>query len=117
MERTTDCLFCRIVSGEIPADLVAQGEDWIAFRDVAPQAPVHVLIIPRHHIESVAELDSTSDVPVVDLLAAAAQTARSLGVSEDGYRLVTNRGVRAGQTVFHLHSHLLAGRDMAWPPG
>jgi len=117
MERTTDCLFCRIVSGEIAADLVAQGEDWIAFRDVAPQAPVHVLIIPKAHVESVADLDSEAATPGGNLLLAAAETARSLGVSDDGYRLVTNRGVRAGQSVFHLHIHLLAGRDMAWPPG
>ena len=117
MERTTDCLFCRIVSGEIPAELVAQGEDWVAFRDVAPQAPTHVLIIPRKHIESVADLDQASGELAGRLLVAAADTARSLGVSEDGYRLVTNKGTRAGQSVFHLHIHLLAGRDMAWPPG
>jgi len=117
MERTTDCLFCRIVSGEIVADLVAQGEDWIAFRDVAPQAPVHVLIIPKAHVESVADLNAKAATLGGDLLLAAAETARSLGVSDDGYRLVTNRGARAGQSVFHLHIHLLAGRDMAWPPG
>lgn len=117
MERTTDCLFCRIVSGEIPADLVGEGEKWIAFRDVAPQAPIHVLIIPKAHIESVADLDPTSGEPAGVLLLAATEIARSLGVSEDGYRLVTNRGARAGQSVFHLHFHLLAGRDMSWPPG
>lgn len=117
MESTADCLFCRIVSGEIPAELVAEGQDWIAFRDVAPQAPVHVLIIPRTHVESVADLDGTSEELAGRLLLAAAETARVLGVSDDGYRLVTNRGVRAGQSVFHLHIHLLAGRDMTWPPG
>lgn len=117
MERTTDCLFCRIVSGEIPAELVAQGEEWIAFHDVTPQAPTHVLIIPRTHVESVADLDQDSGLLAGQLLLAAAETARSLGVSDDGYRLVMNRGVRAGQSVFHLHIHLLAGRDMAWPPG
>ena len=117
MEQTTDCLFCRIVSGEVPADLVAQGDDWIAFRDVAPQAPTHVLIIPRTHIESVADFDQESGELAGRLLLAAAETARSLGVSDDGYRLVTNRGIRAGQSVFHLHFHLLAGRDMEWPPG
>lgn len=117
MERTTDCLFCRIVSGEIPADLVGEGEEWIAFRDLAPQAPVHVLIIPKAHIGSVADLDPTSAESAGHLLLAAAEIARSLGVSDDGYRLVTNRGARAGQSVFHLHFHLLAGRDMSWPPG
>ncbi len=117
MGRSADCLFCRIVSGEIPAELVAQGDEWIAFRDVAPQAPTHVLIIPRMHVDSVADLDQTSGELAGQLLLAAAETAQILGVSEDGYRLVTNRGIRAGQSVFHLHIHLLAGRDMAWPPG
>jgi histidine triad (HIT) family protein len=117
MGRSADCLFCRIVSGEIPAELVAQGDEWIAFRDVAPQAPTHVLIIPRMHVDSVADLGQTSGELAGQLLLAAAETAQILGVSEDGYRLVTNRGIRAGQSVFHLHIHLLAGRDMAWPPG
>jgi len=117
MTDRTECLFCRIVSGEIPADRVAEGEHWLAFHDVSPQAPVHVLVIPKAHIESVADLEGESIDVAGLLLIAAAQVARSLGVSDDGYRLVTNRGSRAGQSVFHLHIHLLAGRDMAWPPG
>ncbi|MFQ5529750.1 MAG: histidine triad nucleotide-binding protein [Gemmatimonadota bacterium] len=117
MDERTECLFCRIVAGEIPAERVAEGEDWLAFRDVSPQAPIHVLVIPKAHVESVAELDEESVTLAGRLLTGAADVARTLGVSDDGYRLVTNRGVRAGQSVFHLHIHLLAGRDMAWPPG
>ncbi|MDH3297246.1 MAG: histidine triad nucleotide-binding protein [Gemmatimonadota bacterium] len=117
MNQVADCLFCRIASGQIPAEIVAEGDEWLAFHDVSPQAPVHVLIIPRSHVESVAALDGDSVVLAGRLLTAAADVARALGVSDDGYRLVTNRGARAGQSVFHLHVHLLAGRDMAWPPG
>jgi histidine triad (HIT) family protein len=112
-----DCLFCRIHAGEIPADRVAEGEDWIAFRDIDPQAPVHVLIIPRRHVESVAAFEAEDAELAGRLLLAAAETARRLGVEEDGYRVVTNRGEKAGQSVFHLHLHLLAGRRMNWPPG
>lgn len=110
-----ECLFCRIADGELPADTVAESEEWLAFRDIDPQAPVHVLIIPRRHVESVAELDDAGLAG--RLVMAAAETARELGVDEDGYRLVTNRGAKAGQSVFHLHLHLLAGRRMEWPPG
>lgn len=112
-----DCLFCRIADGELPADRVAESEEWLAFRDIDPQAPVHVLIIPRRHVESVAALKADDAGLAGRLLLAAAQTARELGVGDDGYRLVTNRGEKAGQSVFHLHLHLLAGRRMAWPPG
>lgn len=112
-----DCLFCRIYAGEIPADKVAEGEDWMAFRDIDPQAPVHVLIIPKRHVESVAAFEPGDAALAGRLLLAAAETARRLGVEEDGYRLVTNRGEKAGQSVFHMHLHLLAGRRMNWPPG
>ena len=114
---TEDCLFCRIAAGEIPAEVVAEGEDWLAFRDIDPKAPTHVLIIPRRHVESVADLDPGDPAAAGRLLLAAAETARRLGVADDGYRLVTNRGERAGQSVFHLHVHLLAGRPLTWPPG
>lgn len=120
MSETTgraDCLFCRIADGELPADRVAESEEWLAFRDIDPQAPVHVLIIPRRHVESVASLAEADAGLAGRLLLAAAETARALGVEEDGYRLVTNRGAKAGQSVFHLHVHLLAGRRMEWPPG
>ena len=112
-----DCLFCRIADGELAADRVTESDEWLAFRDIDPQAPVHVLIIPKRHVESVAALDSGDVELAGGLLLAAAETARELGVEEDGYRLVTNRGAKAGQSVFHLHVHLLAGRRMEWPPG
>lgn len=114
---TTECLFCRIVKGEVPSDRVAEGEDWLAFRDIDPQAPVHVLIIPKRHVESVAAYGEEETETAGRLLLAAAETARELGVEDDGYRLVTNRGEKAGQSVFHVHIHLLAGRPMRWPPG
>lgn len=112
-----DCLFCRIVDGEIPSDRVAEDEDWMAFRDIDPQAPVHVLVIPKRHVESVAALEAEDRELAGRLVLAAAETARELGVDADGYRIVTNRGEKAGQSVFHLHLHLLAGRPMTWPPG
>lgn len=114
---TTDCLFCRIVEGEVPSERVAEGDDWLAFRDINPQAPVHVLVIPKRHVESVAAFRDDEAEAAGRLLLAAAETARTLGVDEDGYRLVTNRGEKAGQSVFHIHIHLLAGRPMRWPPG
>lgn len=113
---STDCLFCRIAAGEIPADIVAEGDSWLAFRDIQPQAPVHVLIIPRTHVASAAEL-GTEPVLAGDLLQAVAVVARQEGLGEEGFRVVTNVGERAGQSVMHLHFHLLGGRRMHWPPG
>jgi histidine triad (HIT) family protein len=112
-----DCLFCRIVRGDIPADVVAEGESWIAFRDIQPQAPVHVLVIPRRHVDSIGELKEGDTGLAGELLVAAAEVARLEGVGESGYRVVTNVGERAGQSVFHLHVHVLGGRRMRWPPG
>jgi histidine triad (HIT) family protein len=112
-----DCLFCRIVRGDIPADVVAEGESWVAFRDIQPQAPVHVLVIPRQHVESVGSLDAGDGPLAGELLLAAAEVARIEGIAESGYRAVTNVGERAGQSVFHLHVHVLGGRRMRWPPG
>ena len=110
-----DCLFCKIVRREIPATLVYESEDCVAFRDIDPKAPVHVLVVPRSHI---ASLDEASDASVVGrLVLAAAQIARQEGIAESGYRTVFNTNRAAGQTVFHLHLHLLGGRSMAWPPG
>ena len=110
-----NCLFCRIVRGEIPAKLVASDEHSIAFRDTNPQAPLHILVIPREHIES---LDAATDPAVVGRLALmAAAIARAEGVAERGYRTVINTNGDAGQTVFHIHLHLLAGRALRWPPG
>ena len=112
-----DCLFCRIVRGHIPADVIAEGESWVAFRDIQPQAPVHVLVIPRRHVHSIGELKEADADLAGELLVAAAEVARLEGVGESGYRVVTNVGERAGQSVFHLHVHVLGGRRMRWPPG
>ena len=109
------CLFCRIVSKEIPAKLVAETDDCVAFRDINPQAPVHVLVIPRRHIASLDAADDAATVGKMALLAA--QIARDEGIAERGYRTVINTNADAGQTVFHIHLHLLGGRQMKWPPG
>jgi histidine triad (HIT) family protein len=110
-----DCLFCRIVRKELPVALVAEDEHSIAFRDINPQAPVHVLVIPRAHV---ASLDTANDAEMLGRLSLmAAQIARAEGVSEKGYRTVMNTNSAAGQTVFHVHLHLLGGRSMHWPPG
>ena len=111
-----ECLFCRIAEGEIPADIVAEGENWMAFRDIQPQAPVHVLVIPRAHVASAAELEREPAL-AGDLLGAVAAVARQEGLEEEGFRVVTNVGERAGQSVMHLHFHLLGGRRLHWPPG
>ena len=109
------CLFCRIVNKEIPAKLVAETDDCVAFRDINPQAPVHVLVIPRRHI---ASLDAADDAATVGKMALfAAEIARGEGIAERGYRAVINTNADAGQTVFHIHLHLLAGRRLGWPPG
>lgn len=109
------CLFCRIVAGEIPATRVAETAECIAFRDINPQAPVHVLVIPREHV---ASLDGASEPAMIGRMALlAARIARDEGVAESGYRTVFNTNADAGQTVFHLHLHLLGGRQLGWPPG
>lgn len=109
------CLFCRIVSGEIPAKIVAENAHCVAFRDIDPQAPTHVLIIPRTHV---ASLNEATDPAVIGQLALlASEIARREGIAERGYRTVINTNADAGQTVFHLHMHLLGGRAMRWPPG
>jgi len=112
-----DCLFCKIAAGAIPADIVHQDDQVVAFRDVAPKAPTHVLLIPRQHIPSVAELSGVDSEMLGRLFSVAAQVARDAGLTKSGYRMVTNSGAGAGQSVFHLHFHLLGGRSMSWPPG
>ncbi len=112
---SADCLFCRIVRGEIPAKLVAQDDACIAFRDINPQAPVHVLVIPRDHIASLDALRDGQVLGRVGLLAA--EIARAEGIAATGYRTVINTGNDAGQSVAHLHMHLLGGRSLKWPPG
>ena len=110
-----DCLFCRLVRGEIPAAIVAETPECVAFRDINPQAPVHVLVIPREHV---ASLDEARDAALVGRLALlAAEIARREGVAEFGYRTVINTNADAGQSVAHLHLHLLGGRRLGWPPG
>jgi histidine triad (HIT) family protein len=114
-----DCPFCRIVAGEIPATVVKSGERVLAFRDLNPQAPTHVLVIPRAHHRNVAALAAADPAALADLVAMAAEVAQE-AATEAGpaiYRLVFNTGEQAGQSVFHVHGHVLAGRPMSWPPG
>lgn len=110
-----DCLFCRIVRKEIPATLVAEDEHCVAFRDINPQAPVHVLIVPRAHVASLNE--ATDPAMLGRLSLKAAELAKREGIAEAGYRTVVNTNAAAGQTVFHIHLHLLGGRPLRWPPG
>jgi histidine triad (HIT) family protein len=110
-----DCLFCRIARKEIQVPFVFENEHCVAFRDINPQAPVHILIIPREHVASLNQ--ATDDRMIGQLALAAAQIARSEGIAESGYRVVMNTNAGAGQTVFHLHLHLLGGRALSWPPG
>ena len=114
---STDCLFCKILDGEIPADIVFESDDAIGFRDVNPQAPTHVLVIPRQHIATINDLEDGDDAIVGKLFLAAQQIAKNEGIADDGYRVAMNCNAAAGQTVFHLHLHLLGGRQMGWPPG
>ncbi len=112
---TESCLFCRIVRGEIPATIVREDEHTVAFRDIDPKAPTHVLVVPREHV---ADLNSATDAAMLGrLVLAARDIAASEGIAGDGYRTVFNCGAHAGQTVFHVHLHLLGGRALHWPPG
>lgn len=115
--RDPECLFCRIVEGEIPSTRVAEADDVIAIRDISPRAPTHVLVLSREHIPSAAELGASDGALLASAYELAASIARSEGIADAGYRLVTNVGEWGGQTVPHLHFHLLGGRSMAWPPG
>jgi histidine triad (HIT) family protein len=115
MATDADCLFCKIVSGEIPADVVAQDEEAVAFRDVNPQAPTHVLVVPREHYADAAALADGDAGALAAVVRLAREVARGDGL--DDYRLVFNTGPGAGQTVFHTHLHVLGGRAMTWPPG
>ena len=115
--RDPDCLFCRIVAGDIPSEPVYSDDLVMAIRDIAPRAPTHVLFLSRAHIRSAAELTDADGPLLGRLFATAADFARNAGIAEDGYRMVTNVGPWGGQTVAHLHVHLLGGRSMTWPPG
>ncbi len=113
----SDCIFCKIASGEIPANVVYQDDDVLAFRDLNPQAPTHILVIPRKHIATTNDLQPEDAELVGKLYLAAKQIAAEEGLAEKGYRTVMNCNREAGQTVFHIHLHLLGGRHMSWPPG
>jgi len=113
----SDCIFCKIASGEIPGDIVYQDDSIIAINDIDPKAPVHILIMPKSHIPSLNELDEGSKDIVAHIFMAAAKIAKAKGIAEKGYRVVNNCGVEGGQSVAHIHFHLLGGRSMGWPPG
>jgi histidine triad (HIT) family protein len=113
----TDCLFCKIASGEINADVVYETDDVLAFRDINPQAPTHVLVIPKRHISTINDLAETDADTVGKLYLAARDIAHQDGIDEAGYRAVMNCNAAAGQTVFHIHLHVLGGRSLSWPPG
>jgi histidine triad (HIT) family protein len=112
-----DCLFCKIIAGAIPSTVVHEDEATLAFRDLEPQAPTHVLVIPRHHVPNVAALADEEPQDAAALLRAVAAVAEQEGIAEGGYRTVFNTGADAQQTVFHAHVHVLGGRAMTWPPG
>ncbi len=111
------CLFCNIVEGKIPADIVYQDEEVLAFHDINPQAPTHILCIPRKHISTANDFSAEDEAIAGKLLLAAGKLAKQMGFAEEGYRLVINCNGHGGQTVFHIHLHLLGGRHMGWPPG
>jgi histidine triad (HIT) family protein len=113
----SNCLFCKILSGEIPADIVYESETAIAFRDINPQAPTHLVIIPRKHIATINDIAEEDELLVGSLYSAAREIAAAEGIAEDGFRAVMNCNEGAGQTVFHIHLHLLGGRPFTWPPG
>lgn len=112
----SECLFCRIIAGEIPADIVLRNDDVVAFRDINPQAPVHVLVVTSAHFATIQELSAQAPELTARLIDGAAQVAAEAGVGE-AYRLVFNTGAEVGQSVFHVHAHVLGGRDFTWPPG
>ena len=112
-----NCLFCKIAAGEIPAQVVHADDHTVAFRDINPQAPTHVLVIPRRHIASLKDAAPADEGVLGQLLLTAARVARGEGLAEGGYRTVINTGAGAGQSVFHIHAHVIGGRTLAWPPG
>lgn len=113
----TDCLFCKIVAKEIPSEVVLETDRALAFRDINPQAPTHVLVIPKEHHENAAALAEADQGLADEVLRTAHAVAVQEGIAESGYRIVFNTGAGAGQTVFHVHAHVLGGRNLTWPPG
>lgn len=116
-EPQADCLFCKIVAGEVPATVVRESDTVVAFRDINPQAPTHVLVIPKVHYPDAASLAAAEPRIAADILREAGEVAAQEGVDEKGFRIVFNTGAGAGQTVFHAHAHVLGGRGLNWPPG
>ena len=114
---SSDCLFCKILAGEIPADMVYESETAVAFRDINAKAPTHVLVIPRKHISTINDIEQDDQEIIGSLFIAAKEIAAQAGIAEDGYRAVMNCNEDAGQSVFHIHLHVLGGRALAWPPG
>ena len=112
-----DCLFCGIVQGKVPAKVIYKDDDILAFHDISPKAPIHILIIPTKHIATLDDVEQDDILIVGKILFRAKEIASQLGISERGYRLVLNCHVDGGQSVYHIHCHLLGGRKMAWPPG
>ncbi len=116
-ELNQDCLFCKILAGDIPAEIIYESDTAIAFRDINPQAPTHVLIIPRKHVATINDIDKSDQEMVGSLYSAARDIAATEGIADEGYRAVMNCNEGAGQSVFHIHLHLLGGRALHWPPG
>jgi len=113
----TNCIFCKIARKEIPSELVYEDELVVAFNDIHPQAPIHILIIPKHHIPTINDIDESQEALVGRLFLAAKNIAQQLQIAEDGYRVVMNCNQHGGQAVYHIHLHLLAGKQLSWPPG
>jgi len=113
----SDCLFCKLINGDIPTDIVYQDDDVFAFHDVSPQAPIHILVIPKQHIATINDTDESHQAVLGKLVLTAKKIAKEQGIADNGYRLVVNCNQDGGQTVFHIHLHLLGGRSLSWPPG
>ena len=113
----SDCLFCGIIEGRIKGNVVYRDESIVAFRDIRPQAPVHILIVPRKHVATILDLEANDQIVVGQIFLLISKLAREQGIDESGFRVVVNSGANAGQTVYHLHFHLLGGRRFSWPPG
>lgn len=113
----SNCIFCKIVNGEIPCSKVYEDDKVLAFKDINPEAPVHILVIPKQHIQSVLDLDENNKSITIDIFEAINKIASMSGIDKDGFRVVANTGINGGQTVAHLHYHILGGRSLQWPPG
>jgi histidine triad (HIT) family protein len=113
----SDCIFCKIIDGKIPSKVIYEDDDVLAFKDISAQAPLHVLIIPKKHIATINDLNTDNADVIGKLYLAAKKITADAGYADDGYRVVMNCGEAAGQTIFHIHLHLLAGRSLSWPPG